>query len=110
MSGERQDRRRHPRERLELPCKLFHAATNRYLAGRTRDVSRSGVLIELSPGPAFVPGEPVAIGVSGAALLAEGDLIAARVVWSEGSREGPRRAALEFDEAWAGARDEVACF
>ena len=80
---------------------MFHAATGRYLAGRTRDVSRSGVLIELPPGPAFVPGEAVAIGISGRALLEEGDLVAATVVWSEGSRDRARRAALEFERVLA---------
>jgi hypothetical protein len=89
---------------MERPCKVFHSATGRYLPGRTRDLSRSGVLIELGPGPAFIPGEPVRVGMGGAALLEEGDLVAARVVWSEASRDGPRRAALEFDAltSWPG--------
>ena len=97
MNREREDRRRHPRERVEAPCKVYQAATGKYLAGRARDVSRSGVMIELLPGPALLPGEAVGIGMGAASLLGREDLIPARVVWSDADRAGARRVAVEFE-------------
>jgi hypothetical protein len=103
--NDREDRRRHPRERMGAACKVYHAASGRYLAGRTRDVSRSGVMIELAPGPRLESGDALAVGMGAAALLGIGDLIAGKVVWSEGSganADGTRRVAVEFDRVRQG--------
>ncbi len=98
MLRERRDRRRWERRDLEAPCKLLHAASGRYLHGRTRNVSLGGALLVLDVGRPLLPGEPMELGlaIEPKGLLPAGAMRPARVVWADLAGEG-QRLALEFE-------------
>lgn len=55
------ERRAHERVLLERPCKVYHAASRRYLAGVTCDVCGAGVLVRLTGGRTLSPGDGVRV-------------------------------------------------
>jgi PilZ domain len=77
------ERRRGLRVARQRPVKIFDAAANRYIGGRTADVSSSGLRLEL---PAWAPVAEgrtlsVYVGGAGSALVSHRSMIPARVVW-----------------------------
>ena len=79
------DRRNSPRQLLDRPVKLRCEQTGRYLAGRTRDASPAGALIEVDHPSLLVAGQRVSVGIAWSSrqmLLADADLVDATVVRS----------------------------
>lgn len=84
------ERRRGLRIAQQRPVKVFDAAANRYIGGRTADICSNGLRLEL---PAWAPVEPgktidvfVEAGIGGSSLVNRRNMITARVVWV-GSRD-----------------------
>ena len=78
----RDDRRVFPRFDMSRPCKVFHPASGRVLAGRTRNLSAGGALVELDTPRDFVPGDrlELAIAWTRRAVLPADALVEAKVV------------------------------
>ena len=79
------ERRRGLRITQQRPVKVFDAAANRYVGGRTADISSNGLRLEL---PAWAPVAPgkmlhvhVGIGASGSPLANRRNMMPARVIW-----------------------------
>ena len=77
------DRRRAPRLTVEQTVKLFDAASGRYFAGHTRDMSETGFQLEL---PAKVPARAgdtalVYVAASGRGFVEQTSLVPVRYVW-----------------------------
>src|SRR5256885_776921 len=96
------ERRRGLRIRTSRPVKVFEPAASRYFGGETRDISTTGLRIEL---PAFAPigeGETLNIHVSpgkSGALANRRQMMPARVVWvdrTDSIRTGRICAGVEF--------------
>src|SRR5437868_2983153 len=97
------ERRRGLRIRQERPVKVFDAAAARYFGGQTRDISATGLRIEL---PVFAPvqvGDTLAIHIGlnqrGQSLANHRQMTAARVVWvsrHDGRAPGRLEAGVEF--------------
>ena len=58
------DRRKHRREPLERPCKIYDPRSMKYIAATTRDVSSGGMLIDVPRLLEIKPGERLFIGVA----------------------------------------------
>ena len=81
ISPNASDRRRHIRHKVEAPCKIIEAKSGRAIAGTTRDVSLSGLLIALRTPVELKAGDIVRIGVAwrGQAVIDESTLSEARI-------------------------------
>lgn len=58
------DRRQHTRHPLERPAKIFCPATGRFLAGRTRNISAGGVLIEVDVTESIGAGDEIQLTIA----------------------------------------------
>jgi hypothetical protein len=79
------ERRRGLRIRQSRPVKVFDPASARYVGGQTRDVSASGLRLELPVSSPIAPGRLVHVHI-GVSMGPEGlaqrrGMIPARVVW-----------------------------
>lgn len=76
------DRRGFPRFEVSRPCKAFHPATGRFIAGRTRNLSAAGAMIDLDSPRELGEGERIelAIAWSRRAVLPADALVEATVV------------------------------
>lgn len=79
------ERRRGLRVSQQRPVKVFDAAANRYVGGRTFDVSSSGLRIELPAWAPITEGKTldvhVGMAAAGSPLVYRRSMIPARVVW-----------------------------
>ena len=79
------ERRRGVRIRQERPVKVFEHAAARYFGGCTRDVSATGLRLELPAWSPVQPGETLSIHVGlstrGETLANRRQMIPVRVVW-----------------------------
>jgi hypothetical protein len=83
------ERRRGLRIMQHRPVKIFDAAADRFIAGRTADISSSGLRIELPAWAPIVEGKTLSVHVgaaTGSPLVQRHSMVSARVVWV-----GPRR-------------------
>ena len=95
------ERRSASRTNLQLPCKVWHPRTLRFLPGVTRDLSRDGAMLELRGGAPFRNGERVRVGLPAAAgpiVVRSSDLIEGTVVRTS-NEEGHMVVAIVFDGA-----------
>ena len=96
------ERRRALRVAQQRPIKLYEPTSGRYLGGQTHDVSATGLRIELPVSAAVRPNKLVTVHVgassSGASLANRRQMIPAKVVWVDRSREigGRLTAGIEF--------------
>jgi hypothetical protein len=99
------DRRRHERRAVDQPAKVFHRGSWRYIAARTRDLSDSGVLLELPSDRPVAVGDmiDVALGRSGVGVLRSDEFVWARVVRVEPSSRGGTLAAVSLTRPLAAA-------
>jgi hypothetical protein len=79
------ERRRGLRIRQDRPVKVFDATASRYFGGKTRDVSSTGLKIELPAGMPVRPGNVITIHVglseAGQPLANRRAMIPAKIVW-----------------------------
>lgn len=83
------ERRRGLRVRQSRPVKVLEATGGRYYGGRTRDVSSTGLQVELPAHAAVWPGAILHIHVGvgdGGPLANRRHMVPARVVWVERTR------------------------
>lgn len=75
------DRRRHIRHKVEAPCKIIEAKSGRAIAGTTRDVSLSGLLVALRTPVELKQGDTIRIGVAwrGQAVIDESSMSEAHI-------------------------------
>jgi hypothetical protein len=97
----RSDRRRGMRLVQNRPVKIYDPSSARYVAGRTQDVSPSGLRLELPVSSPLLPGRlvHVHVGVSAGAqgLAQRSGMIPARVVWIDrSSGDGSMTAGFEL--------------
>ena len=96
MTGK--ERRRDPRVQVLRPVKTRCAESGKFYAGRMRNVSAGGALLEIDHPSLMVPGQPIRLGVAWAdrqVVLDAGDMIDATVVRSLG--RGPtQHVAVQF--------------
>jgi hypothetical protein len=81
------ERRREARLEVSQPVKVQCLETGRYLAGRTRNLSTGGALLEVLHPSLLVPGQRLRVGVARnerQAILASRDMAEAIVVRSLG--------------------------
>jgi len=93
------DRRRHPRELVDRPCKMFHRPSLRFWAGRTTDVSEGGALVTFeSPRPP-APGDAidVVIAWTDRPVLPGDSLVRSEVVRVKESEGDRRTVAVRFE-------------
>lgn len=64
MPIEEKDRRRYPRIDLDRACKVYHPASRRFAAARTRNVSAGGALLRVQTGRPLLPGETIDVALS----------------------------------------------
>jgi hypothetical protein len=95
------DRREHPRQSIERPCKVFRRGTQQYVAARTCDVSAGGALLEISAARPVVPGERVDVGVawSRSPILLEDALMESHVVRVSPMGKNRQTIGIRFDRA-----------
>lgn len=76
------DRREHTRVDMSRPCKVFLPATARSCAGRTRNVSAGGALVELDSPRDLKPGDTMELGIAwtNRAILPADALVEAKIV------------------------------
>jgi hypothetical protein len=58
------DRRKHTRHPLERPAKLFCPKSGRFLAGRTRNISAGGVLVEVDVTESIGAGDAILLTIA----------------------------------------------
>lgn len=59
-----EERRRHRRDPVDRPCKMFHRPSLRFWAGRTSNVSEGGALLTLESPRAPEPGDAVDVVIA----------------------------------------------
>lgn len=99
MNQVAKERRKHPRQLLDRPIKICLAEGGHYLAGRTKDVSPFGALVELDH-PNLLPlGREVKVAVAwnNQAMVSTGSMIAAQIVRNLG-HGGRQVVALRFEQ------------
>lgn len=103
------ERRRGLRIAQQRPVKVFAPMSLRFIGGETRDISGSGLQIEL---PASAPVDQgrilnihVGVGSSGEALVNRRNMIPARVVWVRRDANARLTAGVEFLVGSAAHRD-----
>jgi|SRR5579884_3374790 len=99
VETEAAERRRGLRVRQSRPIKAYDGAASRYFGGQTRDISATGLRIEL---PLFAPLEPgdtlsvhVGLDRKGQTLANRRQMIPTRVVWVN-RQAGRLEAGVEF--------------
>ena len=93
------ERRHDARLPLTRPAKVQCLTTGRYLAGRTRNLSAGGALLEIDHPSLLVPGQRLRVGVARTkqdVVLAAEEMTPATVVRSAGLR-GTQTVAVQFD-------------
>jgi len=96
------ERRRGLRVRQTRPIKVYEPTIARYFGGETRDVSATGLKIELPAGVPVREGRflsvHVGVGDSGQPLANRRNMIPARIVWIDrkDSRPGRLTCGVEF--------------
>ena len=97
-SADPADRREYPRRKAEISCKVYHPATRRFAAARTRDISQGGALLRIDLGRPLNPGEPLELAVSWTQqpVLAMDTVIPARVVRSLPTGDYTQEVAVRF--------------
>lgn len=82
MATTTMDRRLDPRQCVDRPCTLFCRRTLRYISARTRDVSDSGALLEITSARPLIEGDRVDLGVAWAPspIVRQDSLVEAKVV------------------------------
>jgi len=75
------DRRKHPRQGISRPAKVYHAGSARYLPAYTRDLSSGGMLLEIDSPRALCPGDhlDIVIAWNDRTLLSEADMAPSRI-------------------------------
>jgi|GEM_PF-2681074 len=58
------DRRKHTRHPLTRPAKLFCPGSGRFLAGRTRNISAGGVLVEIDAPDSITSGDAIKLTIA----------------------------------------------
>lgn len=94
------ERRRDARIALDCPVKVQCETTGRYLSGLTRDVSATGLLLEIHHPSLLVQGQRLRVGIAWqgrSGLLASSQMLTATVVRSLGLG-GKQHVALSFEE------------
>jgi hypothetical protein len=94
------DRRSSPRIALSRPCKVFEPRSQKYVAGRTCNLSEGGMLIRLDRRLNVEPGDHVYLGVAQKRrqqLIRSADMIEATVVRALGIGGGEFTLALRFN-------------
>jgi hypothetical protein len=83
---------------LDRPAKVFHRGTWRYIAGRTKDVSDGGVLLELPADRPLAVGDmvDVALGRPGVGVLKGDEFVWAKVVRVSATGRGTNLAAVSL--------------
>jgi hypothetical protein len=93
------DRRRSPRLALSRPCKVFEPRSQKYVAGRTCNVSDGGMLVRLDRRLNVEPGDHVYLGVAEKRrqpLLRSSEMVEATVVRAMGIGGGEFTLALQL--------------
>jgi len=93
------EKRQFSRYMISRPAKLKCGRTGKYLAGRTRNVSSGGILLEINR-PALIQQQPVDIGiawVAGEMVLNTGALVHAHVTRTD-QGNGVYEVAIAFDQ------------
>lgn len=93
------DRRRHVRELVDRPCKLFHRPSLRFWAGRTTDLSDGGALLSFESPRAPEPGDAidVVIAWSDRPVLPGDSLVRSEVVRVGDAKGDRHQVAVRFD-------------
>jgi hypothetical protein len=93
------DRRCHPRQFLEKPCKVYDPASRRFAPGQTRNISRGGALITVQWARPMSAGDPIDIVIawSPRPLLPADAMVRARVARTVAVTGDVQVLALEFD-------------
>ena len=97
------ERRHTARRPVSRPTKLRCTQTGKYMAGRTRNVSASGAMLEVFLPSMLITGQRLEIGIAWQhhqALLGADELTKATVVRSLGMG-GIQHVAIQFDEPMA---------
>lgn len=83
--GTEAERRRGIRIRQDRPIKVYEPTSHRYFGGQTRDISSTGMRVELSPSTPAMEGRLVSVHVGlssrGEALANRRQMMPARIVW-----------------------------
>ncbi len=76
------ERRVFPRFDISRPCKVYHPASGRFIAGRTRNLSAGGALVEIDTPRDFTPGDTLELAIAWTrrAVLPADALVEAKVV------------------------------
>ncbi|HTL27710.1 MAG TPA: PilZ domain-containing protein [Tepidisphaeraceae bacterium] len=94
------ERRRGLRIEQQRPIKLLEPSLGKYYGGQTKDVSSTGLRLDLPVSAAVRPGKlvniHVGVGASGGVLANRRQMIPARVVWIDRSQPGKLSAGIEF--------------
>ncbi len=96
------ERRRGLRIRQNRPIKIYEPSAGRYLAGQTRDVSSTGLQIELPASAPVCPGNTLSIHVGlshkGESLANRRQMMPAKIVWVDRTHRttGKLSAGVEF--------------
>jgi hypothetical protein len=97
------ERRRGLRIRQQRPVKVFDGHSARYMGGQTRDVSTTGMRLELPLSAPVVPGKVVSVHVGmseqGSTLASRKRMMPVRVVWIDrtpDAESGRLLAGVEF--------------
>lgn len=99
MPIEEKDRRRYPRIDLAAPCKVYHPASRRFAAARTRNLSAGGALLRVETGRPLMPGESidVALSLEPKPLLQSISMIPSRVIRSLPVGDNAQELAVQFE-------------
>jgi len=94
------EQRRHPRVRVERPCKVFHHRTGRYFPGITSDASAGGFLVRIESARPIGPGDrlDVLVAWSERVLLAKADGVEATVTRRLQTGEREQTVAVRFTQ------------
>ncbi len=93
------ERRRDTRLRMDRPVKVQCEMTGRYLSATTRNISATGMLMEINHASLLVQGQRLRVGIAWndhAALLPSSHMMQAVVVRSLGI-DGRQHVAVHFD-------------
>jgi hypothetical protein len=98
QAGDRDDRRKFPRQAVTKSCKVYHHPSRRYLPALTCDASRGGVMLSIDWPHALAVGDLVDIYVSwtGNAIAPESSAKRGRVCRAL-STTGRQLLAVEFE-------------
>lgn len=97
------ERRRHHREAVDRPCKMFHRPSLRFWAGRTCNVSEGGALLTMESPRAPEPGDTVDVVIawSDRPVLPGDSLVRSEVVRVNPSDGDRRTVAVRFSRPLA---------